>query len=89
MAAGRIARFYVLLYACTFKQSCGMKYALSSLAVICLAIANGQTTTSESDEVKERLVKLEKQSREAWKTAAASFFRIFFRTIMSKLDLVD
>jgi hypothetical protein len=79
MAAGRIARFYVLFYACAFKKSCGMKYALSFLAVVCLAIANGQTTMSEPDEVaiKEHLIKLEKQSWEAWKNHDSKFFQDF------------
>jgi hypothetical protein len=75
--AGRIARFYVVFYACTFKKSCGMKYAVSFLAFVCLAIANGQTTKSESDEVKEHLIKLEKQSWEAWKNRDSKFFQDF------------
>ena len=54
-----------------------MKYALSFVAVVCLAIANGQTTTSESDEVKEHLIKLEKQSWEAWKNRDSNFFQDF------------
>jgi hypothetical protein len=77
MAAGRIARFYVLFCSWGCKQSCGMKYAVSFLAVVCLAIANGQTTTSESDEVKEHLIKLEKQSWEAWKNRDSKFFQDF------------
>jgi hypothetical protein len=56
-----------------------MKYALSFLAFVCLAIANGQTTTSESDAVaiKEHLIKLEKQSWEAWKNRDGKFFQDF------------
>jgi hypothetical protein len=68
-----------------------MKQVVSSLAFACFAIANGQSTISESDQVavKEHLIKLEKQSWEACKNRDGKFFRIFFRTIMSKLDLVD
>ena len=54
-----------------------MKFAVSFLALVCLAIANGQATTSESDEVKEHLIKLEKQSWEAWKNHDGEFFRNF------------
>jgi hypothetical protein len=54
-----------------------MKYAFSFLAFVCLAIANGQTTTSESDEVKEHPIKLEKQSWEAWKDRDSKFFQDF------------
>jgi len=56
---------------------CDMKYALSFLAFVCLAIANGQATASESDEVKEHLIKLEKQSWEAWKNRDGKFFQDF------------
>jgi hypothetical protein len=54
-----------------------MKCALSFLALVCLAIANSQATTSESDEVKEHLIKLEKQSWEAWKNRDGKFFQNF------------
>ena len=54
-----------------------MKYAVSFLAFVCLAIANGQTTMSESNEVKEHLIKLEKQSWEAWKNRDSKFFQDF------------
>ena len=54
-----------------------MKYALFFLTFVCLAIANGQTTMSESDEVKEHLIKLEKQSWEAWKNRDSKFFQDF------------
>jgi len=53
-----------------------MKCALSFLALVCLAIDNGQATTSESDEVKEHLIQLEKQSWEAWKNDG-KFFQNF------------
>lgn len=33
-----------------------MKFAIPFLALVCLAIANGQANTSESDEVKEHLI---------------------------------
>ena len=66
-----------------------MKYALFFLGFLCLAVANGHATTSESDAVKEHLIKLEKQSWEAWKNRDGNFFKIFSRTIMSRLDLVD
>src|SRR6476620_9600872 len=77
MAAGRIVRVYVLFCSCSSKQSYGMKCALSCLALVCLAIANSQATTSESDEVKEHLIKLEKQSWEAWKNRDVKFFQNF------------
>lgn len=56
-----------------------MKYAVSFLAFVCLAIANGQTTLSESDEVaiKQHLIELEKQSWEAWKNRDGKFFQNF------------
>lgn len=77
MAAGRIVRFYVLFRSCSSKQSYGMKYAGPFLALVCLAAANGQVTTSESDEIKEHLIKLEKQSWEAWKSRDGKFFQNF------------
>ena len=54
-----------------------MKFAVPFLALVCLAIPNGQATTSESDEVKEHLIKLEKQSWEAWKNRDGKFFQDF------------
>src|SRR5437588_8941798 len=77
MAAGRIVRFYVLFRSCSSTQSCGMKYAGPLLVLVCLAAANGQVTTSESDEIKEHLIKLEKQSWEAWKSRDGKFFQNF------------
>jgi len=55
----------------------GMKFAVPFLALVCLAIVNGQATTSEADEVKEHLIKLEKQSWEAWKNRDGKFFQDF------------
>ena len=54
-----------------------MKFAVPFLALVCLAIANGQATTSESDEVKEHLTQLEKQSWEAWKKPRWRIFSKF------------
>ena len=56
-----------------------MKYRLSFVAFVCLALANGQTTMSESDEaaIKEHLIKLEKQSWQAWKNRDGKFFQDF------------
>jgi hypothetical protein len=54
-----------------------MKYVLSFLALVCLAIANGKATTSESDELKEHLIKLEQQSWEAWKNRDGKIFQDF------------
>ena len=58
-------------------KTTGMKFAVPLLAFACLAIANGQATTSESDEIKEHLIKLEKQSWEAWKNRDGEFFQNF------------
>jgi hypothetical protein len=54
-----------------------VKYALFFLGFLCLAVANGHATTSESDAVKEHLRKLEKQSWEAWKNRDGKFFQNF------------
>jgi hypothetical protein len=54
-----------------------VKHTLPFLAFVCLAIAGGQTTRSESDDVKEHLIKLEKQSWEAWKKHDSKFFQDF------------
>ena len=54
-----------------------MKFAVLFLALVCLAIANVQATKSESYEVKEQLIKLEKQSWEAWKNRDGKFFQNF------------
>jgi hypothetical protein len=54
-----------------------MKYALFFLGFLCLAVDNGHATTSESDAVKEHLIKLEKQSWEAWKNRDGKFFQNF------------
>ena len=54
-----------------------MNLAVPLLAFACLAIAKGQATTSESGEVKEHLIKLEKQSWEAWKNHDGEFFQNF------------
>ena len=54
-----------------------MKFAVSLLALVCLAIASREATASESDDVKEHLIKLEKQSWEAWKNRDGKFFQDF------------
>jgi len=58
-------------------KTTGMKFVVPLLAFACLAIANGQATTSESNEIKEHLIKLEKQSWEAWKSRDGEFFQNF------------
>jgi hypothetical protein len=51
-----------------------MKYGISFLALLCLAIVSGQAAASQSDELKQHLIKLEKQSWEAWKNRDRKFF---------------
>jgi len=77
LAAGRNVRFYVLFRSYRSNQNYGVKYAVPFLMFACRAMANGQATTSESDEVKEQLIKLEKQSWEAWKNRDGQFFQSF------------
>jgi hypothetical protein len=54
-----------------------MKFAVPFLALVCLAIDKGQATTSESDDVKEHLIQLEKAIMGGLEKPRWQFFQNF------------